>query len=51
MQCANQLKQIGIGFHNFHDTQLGILPVSLRINRAGGFVLLFPYVENEVAKT
>jgi type II secretory pathway pseudopilin PulG len=49
MQCANQLKQIGIGFHNFHDTQQGILPVSLRINRAGGFVLLFPYVEQTAA--
>jgi hypothetical protein len=45
MQCANALKQIGIGFHNFHDTQQGVLPVMLAINRPTGFVLLFPYVE------
>jgi hypothetical protein len=45
MQCANALKQIGIGFHNFHDTQQGLLPVILHINKPSGFVLLFPYVE------
>jgi hypothetical protein len=45
MQCANALKQIGIGFHNFHDTQQGLLPVILHLNRPSGFVLLFPYVE------
>jgi type II secretory pathway pseudopilin PulG len=49
MQCANALKQIGIGFHNFHDTQRGILPVSLQKNRPGGFILLFPYVEQTAA--
>ncbi|MDR1270644.1 MAG: DUF1559 domain-containing protein [Planctomycetaceae bacterium] len=45
MQCANALKQIGIGFHNFHDTQNGLLPVILHVNKPSGFVLLFPYVE------
>jgi hypothetical protein len=39
------LKQIGIGFHSFHDTQQGLLPVMLHVNKPSGFVLLFPYVE------
>jgi type II secretory pathway pseudopilin PulG len=48
-QCSNQLKQIGLGFHNFHDTQRGILPVSLYLNHASGYILLFPYLEQTAA--
>ena len=44
-QCLNQLKQIGIAVHNFHDTQQGLPPASLQVNRPGGFVLLFPFIE------
>jgi prepilin-type N-terminal cleavage/methylation domain-containing protein len=44
-QCSNALKQIGIGFHNFHDTQRGIVPSGLGRHKASGMVLLFPYVE------
>jgi prepilin-type N-terminal cleavage/methylation domain-containing protein len=45
MQCGNSLKQIGIGFHNFHDSQQGLVPICLSLNRPNAFTLLFPYVE------
>jgi prepilin-type N-terminal cleavage/methylation domain-containing protein len=44
-QCSNALKQVGIGFHNFHDTQHGIVPSGLGRQKASGMILLFPYVE------
>ncbi len=28
-QCKNQLKQLGVAFHNFHDTRAGIVPLNL----------------------
>jgi prepilin-type N-terminal cleavage/methylation domain-containing protein len=50
MQCSNNLKQIGLGVHNFHDAQNGITPASLGIyeNQPASFwVLLFPYIEQQ----
>src|SRR3954451_7125702 len=65
MQCQNNLKQIGLGFHNYHDAQ-SILPYG----QFGGFannsalpappapytkasytwsVTLLPYVEQQAA--
>ncbi|MDR2440136.1 MAG: DUF1559 domain-containing protein [Planctomycetaceae bacterium] len=44
-QCSNAMKQVGIGFHNFHDTQRGIVPSGLGRHKASGMILLFPYVE------
>jgi prepilin-type N-terminal cleavage/methylation domain-containing protein len=49
MQCTNNLKQIGIAVHNFHDTQKGLPPVCLGQNVAGIFVLLMPYMEAQNA--
>jgi prepilin-type N-terminal cleavage/methylation domain-containing protein len=45
IQCANNLKQVGIAFHAFHDTH-GYTPVSrLYDHWATGWVLLLPYME------
>ncbi|MDR2438520.1 MAG: DUF1559 domain-containing protein [Planctomycetaceae bacterium] len=45
MQCSNQLKQVGIAVHNFHDTMDGIVPTCVRSNGTACYILLFPYLE------
>jgi hypothetical protein len=47
MQCANHLKQMGIGVHNFHDTQNGIVPLAIYDQRVTIFPLLYPYIEQQ----
>jgi len=45
-QCTNNLKQIGLGFHNYHDTFKALPPG--RIDTNGGAtwaVLILPYIE------
>ncbi|UUO04333.1 DUF1559 domain-containing protein [Blastopirellula sp. J2-11] len=59
MQCTNNLKQIGLGVHNFHDT-FGVIPANTfpqRVStsptpasewlysRFSGWVVLLPYIE------
>jgi prepilin-type N-terminal cleavage/methylation domain-containing protein len=47
-QCSNNLKQIGIGIHNFHDTRNGIPPyVVYDTNRCTAWGLLYPYIEKQ----
>jgi prepilin-type N-terminal cleavage/methylation domain-containing protein/prepilin-type processing-associated H-X9-DG protein len=47
IQCANNLKQIGLACHNFHDT-LGFLPPSqLGTNQVTWAVLILPYLEQD----
>lgn len=51
-QCQNNLKQIGLAIHNFHDSK-GILPSSGRPSdastvRIGIFVKLLPFIEQKV---
>jgi len=45
MQCANHIKQVGIGVHNFHDTQSALPPSCLFSERPSFFMWLFPYIE------
>src|SRR5881227_2824254 len=47
-KCANNLKQIGLGIHNFHDTY-GELPCG-RLDYDGGltwYVQILPFVEED----
>ncbi len=44
-QCVNNLKQIGLATHNFHDTYNGLPPLSLGDNRATFHVFVMPFAE------
>src|SRR5262245_25367012 len=57
MQCANNLKQLGLAVQNFHDTQ-GTLPPAYNLRHNGGnggdgyftwFAHILPYVEQQSA--
>ena len=50
-QCTNNLKQIGLGIHNFHDVRKGIPPMNIRDEGASMFVLIFPYIEQNALAT
>lgn len=43
--CQNNLHQIGIAVHNFHDVYNQIPPVRVSNNHATWFVLILPYME------
>lgn len=45
IQCTNNLKQIGLGIHNFHDTFNGIPPRSTHARRMSMFVRIMPFLE------
>jgi hypothetical protein len=43
--CTNNLKQIGIGVHNFADTHRAIPPICIFAYRPTALVLILPFVE------
>jgi hypothetical protein len=47
MQCTNNLKQIGLAVHNFHDAHTVLPPATISNGRASLFVLLFPFMEQQ----
>lgn len=49
MQCANNLKQLGLGVHNFHDTRNGIPPATVGWCRPPAQFMIAPYIEQTAA--
>jgi prepilin-type N-terminal cleavage/methylation domain-containing protein len=43
--CQNNLRQIGIATHNFHDSTGTLPPLRVSNNQASWFVLIMPYME------
>jgi prepilin-type N-terminal cleavage/methylation domain-containing protein/prepilin-type processing-associated H-X9-DG protein len=44
MQCSNNLHQLGLAFHNYHDTY-GALPVEGETQQISIYTWLLPYIE------
>jgi len=44
-QCANNLKQITLGSHNYHDSYKRLPPGDITVSHVGTLACLLPYVE------
>jgi prepilin-type N-terminal cleavage/methylation domain-containing protein len=46
-QCANNLKQIGLAVHNYHDSKKGLPPDRIAMGWPTWAVLILPYLEQQ----
>ncbi|MBN9524157.1 DUF1559 domain-containing protein [bacterium] len=44
-KCSNNLKQLGLAYHAYHDTSMQLPPAALGDQYAAHFVLVLPYIE------
>jgi prepilin-type N-terminal cleavage/methylation domain-containing protein len=44
-QCQNNLKQLGLAVHNYHDATKQLPPIRINADYATWFVLIMPYLE------
>jgi prepilin-type N-terminal cleavage/methylation domain-containing protein len=47
MKCANNLKQIGLAIHNFHDVNGSLPPSRIADQYATWMVMLLPFLEQD----
>jgi prepilin-type N-terminal cleavage/methylation domain-containing protein/prepilin-type processing-associated H-X9-DG protein len=47
LQCGNNLKQMGLAIHNYHDANSNLPPSRLGPQHATWFVLILPYMEQD----
>ena len=47
MQCSNNLKQIGLAVHNFHDARKGLPPIMTWPGKMSFWPLLYPFIEQQ----
>src|SRR5262245_50183030 len=47
MQCANNLKQLGLALHNYHDSNRTLPPAFVARTQLSWHVLILPYVEQD----
>jgi prepilin-type N-terminal cleavage/methylation domain-containing protein len=45
ISCTNNLKQIGLASHNFHDVRAGLPPLRIADNSATWAAIILPYIE------
>src|SRR5438309_10559877 len=45
-QCINNMKQLGLGFHNFHDTY-GTFPVEGTTQQVTIYTRMLPFIEQD----